>query len=962
MSTEASDNFDADAALLAYDCWKDSEPAVREALKSDIVGALAGGFGDRQSGLSPRGRLLQHLTQMGVDVTEQLIALLDEYNGLQHRLLPNRDGEERRPDRYTEEGRQIYAGLRLRHNVIKVLGDVGDERAVEPLISLLDEGDETDSFRWEIARSARRALRCIGTASVGPLLTRVRDATLPTKVRLDCLTALGVGGIRTAAVTPTLDLCLQEGLNGNVELLAHSLWAARRLGDGAHQAYAISALASDDVHVVAEAAEYLKVVPGQSGFNSLDREFAKWLSNGEDSFERTRTLQKLAAALLATGSPKARRTVSDFIKSSLEDKSKLPPDDALETGDNMRLPTLPRLLLNELIRQLNLPEPQIIVDRLVTRIGTVWRPKQTKLLVEATREAEVDAVKGGGFASKLVDIFVGEGQEGTEQPSLRDRLDRNAVLRVMAKCQVPDFVAQAERLLPGAKFWTVSQISDALWVVEDTSAEEALIAALNHFVRPTEQADRSMPEEYDILRALGTCCTERGVEVIMSYVRENPNLSIYLPEEVLCPLVRRGLLDVDTLTQMALDMTGTHEFVRRACVLAIGYLDAPNFTPVFLRVVESETDEQAQAYAASFLGWAKTGRTKVVEALQGVLTTTERTFLATRAAQALVRLKSRDSLQVIERAAGRFHSVEPASGLLRAAARFRERSTLAILENLPVRAQAHDYLHTEADVIAAFGEFYQTDALARARVEAHLESAGENFDSRRQRSAVWVLARRNPNWLLQRVTELYDEDRLELSACAAVINCVPSLSKSKKVDKLQVVGLMKRLLCEADLSIRESAGESLPLVTVPVRHHMYSELRGMSNEWAQACAVYSLAFYDSDESMIKDACFNPSQVVRHLALTSARIHSKRRGLRQVAKTFHTTSGLERLSAYYSLLEQATESLVDTLYRDVKEGDSARIYLRELEGGVERRVKEERKKRVKDEEDWICEKVRHVRFA
>jgi hypothetical protein len=445
-------------------------------------------------------------------------------------------------------------------------------------------------------------------------------------------------------------------------------------------------------------------------------------------------------------------------------------------------------------------------------------------------------------------------------------------------------------------------------------------------------------------------------------VRENPNLSIYLPEEVLCPLVRRGLLDVDTLTQMAMDMTGTHEFVRRACVLAIGYLDAPNFTPVFLRVVESETDEQAQAYAASFLGWAKTDRTKVVKALQGILTTTERTFLATRAAQALVRLKSRDSLRVIERAAGRFHSVGPASGLLRSAARFRERSTLAMLENLPVRAQVHDYLHTEADVIAAFGEFYQTDVLARTRVEAHLEHAGENFDSGRQRSAVWVLARRNPNWLLQRVTELYDEDRLEPSACAAVINCVPSLSKSKKVDKLQVVGLMKRLLCEADLSIRESAGESLPLVAEPVRHLIYSELREMSNEWAQACAVYSLAFYDSDESMIKDACFNPSQVVRHLALTSARIRSKRRGLRQVAKTFHTTSGLERLSAYYSLLEKATESLVDMLYRDVKEGNSARIYLRELEGGVERRVKEERKKRVKDEEDWICEKVRHVRFA
>jgi hypothetical protein len=173
---------------------------------------------------------------------------------------------------------------------------------------------------------------------------------------------------------------------------------------------------------------------------------------------------------------------------------------------------------------------------------------------------------------------------------------------------------------------------------------------------------------------------------------------------------------------------------------------------------------------------------------------------------------------------------------------------------------------------------------------------------------------------------------------------------------------MKRLLCETDLSIRESAGESLPFVSAPVRHRIYDELRGMSNDWAQACAVYSLAFWDSDENVIKEACFDASPVVRRLASTAAGIRSKRHTLRRVAKTFRTTSGLERLSAYYSLLEQATESLVDTLYRDVKEDDTTRIYLREIGGEVERRVKEERKKRAGEEEDWICEKVRHVIFT
>jgi HEAT repeat protein len=629
--------------------------------------------------------------------------------------LPDWDGE-KRPDIDTEPGRKIRAGLRLRDKVIQVLGDVGDERAVEPLISLLDEEVEADSFRWQIARSARVALRCIGIAAVAPLLVKIGDGTLPTKVRLYCLTALGVVGIRSVAVTPVLDLVLREGLNGNAELLARSLWAACRLGDGAHHTHAISALASDDVHVVAEAAEYLKLMPDQSGYNSLNRAFDKWLSDGEDLFERKQTLQRLAAALLATESPKAKRKVSNFIKSSLEDKGKLPSDDAVDAADKVRLAVLPRLFLNELRRQLDLTEPQIIVDRLVTRLGNVWRPEQTKLLVDVIRKTYGDAVDGGNFISKLIDICVGNRQENRgQQRPLRDYLDRKDILRLMAKCQVPDFLSQAERLLPGAKFWMVSQISDAMWVVGDPSAEDPLIAALNHFVRPTMQADRSMPEEYDILRALGTCSTKRGAQAILSYVRENPNLSIHLPEEVLVPLVRRGVLDVDTLLRMAQDLTGTHEFIRRACVLAIGYLDAPHFTSVFLRVVESDTDEQAQAYAARFLGWAKADRIKIVKTLHDVLTTTERTFLATRAAQALIRLKSRDSLRVIEQASERFRSVGPSSGLLRAAARFRERSTLARLSKLPARDQTHGYLHTEADIIAAFGEFYQMDTSARTR-------------------------------------------------------------------------------------------------------------------------------------------------------------------------------------------------------------------------------------------------------
>lgn len=254
------------------------------------------------------------------------------------------------------------------------------------------------------------------------------------------------------------------------------------------------------------------------------------------------------------------------------------------------------------------------------------------------------------------------------------------------------------------------------------------------------------------------------------------------------------------------------------------------------------------------------------------------------------------------------------------------------------------------------------DVVARGVVDAQLEDFHVGFDAGKQSVAVRILAGRNPNSLLQRATRLYDEGRLDPSACLTLINCVPHLSRSKKVDKAWLVEIMKRLLCDEDLSIREAAGESLQFFAASLRPNIYNQLRTMDSEWAQACAVYSLAFWDSDEKLIESALFDASPIVQRLASTAAAIRSKHSGLRQIARTFRTTHGVSRLYAYFSLFEQATNSLVDTLYRDIKEGDPARIYLRELEGSVERRVKEERQKRLKEEQDEICEKMRRVSFT
>jgi HEAT repeat protein len=541
-------------------------------------------------------------------------------------------------------------------------------------------------------------------------------------------------------------------------------------------------------------------------------------------------------------------------------------------------------------------------------------------------------------------------------------LDGEPLLRLLAKCEVADFAAQAVRLLPGAEFWLVSQVADALWVVGDTSTERPLIQALNDFERPAMQKDRPMPEEFDIIRALGMCASETGAENVIDYINANPNLSIYVPEEVLCPLVRRRVLDVDQLAEMAVDNAGTHEYVRRACVLALGYLDTEAFAPVFLKSVVTESDELTKGHAAFFLGWAKSDRPSALEALKDLLTKAEKPYLAEQAAKSLVRLEDRNSLPSIEKTIERFGTAGSTSGLLRAVARFHASSTLQLLKKIHSDKASGSYSQSEGEMIAAFGEFYDEDQGARAVVDAALENSSFGFATRTQQIAVSILAARNPNGLLQRAATLYDEGLLDPSACGTLVNRISQLGEAKDIDTKWLIEILKRFSCDQSLSIREASSASLQWADASVRTRLYEQLEATGNEWARACAVYSLGFWDSDERVIESARFDSSPLVRRIASIASVERAKRADLKLISQSFQNYDGVARLSAYYSLLSDAPETALNVLGGEIKESETAGLYLRELRAGVQKRAKDERQKRIKEEEDEICDGRRYVSFA
>lgn len=958
MSRMALDKFYSGAALLAHRCWQDAEKSLRENLSPDIIRGLAGGLGDLQSGLATEARLREHLIDFGHDATDRIAALINDFSGLQKRLLPEWKGN-RHPDVNTEAGHSIYSGYKARYHLIDVLGDIGNPASVDPLISWLNEQDLDDSYRRDIAHHARKALKCIGLPAVGPLLNRIGNVNLEKEARTDGLHALNVVGIRTASVAPVIEACLAEGLQGNPSLLAASLRSATRLRDREHCPAAIVALNSKEKDVVAEAANYFARIPDAAAEEALYNAFAKWRSSADESFSLNWTLKRLAVALGSVGSLKSTETVSNLISSGLLGQGELTDADAIELANEVRLPNFSTLLFDELIRKVDAGESGRTLDRIVVQIGERWRPHETSQLARADDSLR-PAVDTQSFSQKLLDTYLREETKGPTEPYRR--LDGEPLLRLLAKCEVADFAKQAVRLLPGAEFWLVSQVADALWVVGDTSAERPLIQALNDFERPSMQKDRPMPEEFDIIRALGMCASERGADHVIDYINANPDLSIYVPEEVLCPLVRRHVLDVNQLSEMALDNTGTHEYVRRACVLALGYLDTEAFAPVFLKSVATESDELTKGHAAFFLGWAKTDRPSALEALKDLLSKTEKPYLAEQAAKSLARLEDRNSLSSIEQTIERFGTAGSTSGLLRAAARFHTSSTLQLLKEIHSDKRSGSYFQTEGEMIATFGEFYHEDQDARAVVDAALENSPFGFAARTQQIAVRVLASRNPNGLLQRATTLYDEGLLDPGACGTLINHISQLIEAKDIDTKSLIQILKRCLCDQSLSIREASSASLQLVDASVRSRLYEQLESTGNEWARACTVYSLGFWDSDERVIESARFDLFPLVRKFASIASVERAKRSDLKLVIQSFKNDDGVARLSAYYSLLSNAPETALHVLGREVKESEPAGLYMRELRAGIQKRAQDERQKRIREEEDEICDRRRYINFA
>lgn len=810
---------------------------------------------------------------------------------------------------------------------IGLLGRVGGKHAIEQLIVLLGVEEPP------VSGAAYTALRRIGQPAIAPLLSGVRNTHLTAKERSHSLYALAEVGVRNDEITQAIADCFAQGLVGEATLLRAAIIVARRLRDIKHQSSVLRALASDDEMIAFSAASYLYELPSDTAFPDLLQTFQRWSSPDQ---QRNFLLRHLLYAMGKTEPPEAIAGILQILRDSLNSKTGLSPLWAAWTADELELPATRALLLEELARLLSEQPTNHLIWQILRRLEEYWQPKDLAALCGAS-----DRLTGSGInvAQLLVDGIIAGTQADAEHP-LRDHSGQRAGVTLLAKIQSSDFVQETSRLLAHADWSVENQLLEYLWVAADPTAEAILLQKLSQLQR---SPNPDWTYRNDIIRALGTCSTEQAVPAITNYLHTEQNIGLYTAQEALCPLLRRGVLSAASVVEIALNSSASVAG-RGVSIEALGRVCPTEMRDVFQRLLGQTKDELILSYTAHVL--AETGDTAVIADLESLLATTDSARVAIEAANSLVRLDAQQSTSVIHRAMNRLGVASRSYGLLVALGWFRDETAIphlkAALNEVRRAVGSHQ-------VIAAMGRFLPAHWARECLLNALESWQGAGIDDGLQEATVETLAQNAPELLIERVIQLYDAGHLYRSACETLTFWIPQLSRKADIDLSSLLEVVKRLLCDHEISVREKMGLQLPRLDAECRQQIYKELRSSPDEWRQACAISLLGYYQIDDAELHSARFAATTRLRYAADLAIKQRQRMDALKDITEQYSSSDGMARLAAYLVIKEQGDERIMDDLYDSLSEKDTAYTYLRQLDHDVRERLKKDRQKLEQEEQ-------------
>lgn len=811
----------------------------------------------------------------------------------------------------------------VRRLAIKLTGLYRIVEFTPELIHLLGNEDR------EVSIAAYNAVGKIGEPAINCLLETVDDNNNPADIKRNCITALRNIGFRSENVSLALSNAFSFAMTSSeTDLLRAILLTSAHLRDQNQIQFAITALEHSNKEVAVAAAKYLTELPSEKAYEKLHWRFQLELISEEDGLYDDWLLNQIIAALLKINREKTEKELQTFLKQGLEGKSKFYPMQIVRLIENHNLDFGYSLIFKELVDELKMPLPHNNAWRFSKLLASAWQPDSLALMVNTAHSLQKKSID---VAKIFVEAIAPNMREHDVFP-MGDRLNRTEDLLPLMKSQAKNFVPETLQLLKDASKISTKDLCRYLWIVGDTSAEKDLMLKFNQI--PDEE--KSWYVRDAVLRALGTCGTKRGAKMILSYLRTTAEITLAFPRECLFPLLQRKMIRPELLVDLCKHSKNNH-VGRAVSLLALAELDAPSFTELFIENTKDES-KLVQMDAVIALGFTKAK--DAVTVLRELLQSDSSSGLKAYAAQALQRLDAKEAVPDIEDALLECEEDERNDiKFLNALSYFRVNSTISILlERLQTASR-----HTRRYYLEALASFSSEPQIEK-RIFNELENSSLNYSDYfgEQQYLLSGITWNENNSFFKHIDGQLKVSRLTDGARMEVAFALPRLFKNQNFDRELFSEIIKRLICDHSVAVRDRVMHTLDLLPIEFCQQIYQDLLNNpeATEWTRACAVESLGFWDSDLLEINTRKYDEQLLVRQFADKAIIQKNNRSALKFHLSQFEKTTGLSKLSAYLCLAEHGNLSSIRSLHEMERKKTETFAFISHLTHQInERRRKE-----------------------
>jgi nucleoside phosphorylase/HEAT repeat protein len=825
---------------------------------------------------------------------------------------------------------------RVRQIAVELVGIHGDIDSNQELLDLSGDSDE------EVRREVYSAVRRLGRPAIPTLIEKAGDTSNTPQRRGFCLAALRGVAYRDDRIGPLIEQCLTNPASGDPNLLEQAFLLAAHLRAKGHTPAAIASLKHESLDVVQAAAKYLTEVPDPQAFAALEAALNPKFSSSGEKVQRYWVPRQLVAALGRSDPQKAGPVIYALFSRAFAGKAEFSAAEAARAAKKLRFPALYGLILQQVTFHLRSASSGEIPHWVVDATEDVWREVDLGALVATS----VDLATQGVNVAQLFASAVSSGMEISQGYRLGGRLSRVSDLNTAIKCQAEDLAPEVATLLNRAGPWNVNDLSRLLWLYGDAGAESALLRRLEN---PVSQAKTVWYERSNVARALGTCGTRRSWGAIQELLCTEENVSRYLDSEGLYPLLLRRVIGPGDLVAIARDAKYSGPG-RILCLLALAHLSVRRYKALFHEAAVNAENELLQMYGARLVGFA--GDPSLAPTLLGLLRTSKYASVRSQAVEALGRLRISQAVHDIE------HALQdcPASAPIRALGSLRAPSSLTlILEGVKDWRGAfyRDYLET----LCAFWRFPK----AREAIEAQLTDWAHNkpvlFDD--QTPLLAGLLRHQPGEILGRAGWLIDNGAMKSGAREQLARSLPSLAKNGDIDKSELKNVIRKLLTDPRVMVRELTIQGLHAAGNRFCRQLYGDVTRSSTRSDPLCAVRLMGIV-GDVERLECARYDREFLVRRAADQALDAMLKRVELEKHIDHFTKEGGPARMSAFVCLEEHGDLSSLKSLQHKCRKGSLSFSYVRSLTSSIRTRLEKEQRDK-QDEEDKLEESSGAVWF-